>query len=48
MVQRIFQRLRDVHGGTGGITIVTDRVRDTTRRTREAFGPRSIRPGMRR
>lgn len=31
--KRIFERLRDEHGFTGGITIVTDYVREKQRRT---------------
>ena len=37
--QRIFERLRDEHGFSGGITIVTDCVRDKKRRTQEVFVP---------
>jgi transposase len=43
--QRIFERLRDEHGFTGGITIVTDYVRERKRRTREVFVPLSHPPG---
>lgn len=39
--KRIFERLRDEHGFTGGITIVTDYVREKQRRTREVFVPLS-------
>ena len=42
---RIFERLRDEHGFTGGITIVTDCVREKKRRTREVFVPLSHPPG---
>jgi transposase len=44
-VRRIFERLRDEHGFTGGITIVTDYVRERKRRTREVFVPLSHPPG---
>jgi hypothetical protein len=43
--KRIFERLRDEHGFTGGITIVTDYVREKKRRTREVFVPLSHPPG---
>ena len=43
--QRIFERLRDEHGFTGGITIVTDHVGERKRRTREVFVPLSHTPG---
>ncbi len=43
--KRIFERLRDEHGFTGGITIVTDYIRDKKRRTREVFVPLSHPPG---
>ena len=43
--KRIFERLRDEHGFTGGITIVTDYVRERRRRTREVFVPLSHAPG---
>lgn len=43
--KRIFERLRDEHGFTGGITIVTDYVRDRKRRTREVFVPLAHAPG---
>ena len=43
--QRIFERLRDEHGFTGGITVVTDYVREKKRRTREVFVPLSHPPG---
>ena len=43
--KRIHARLRDEHGFTGGITIVTDHVREKQRRTREVFVPLSHAPG---
>jgi len=43
--KRIHARLRDEHGFTGGITIVTDYVREKRRRTREVFIPLSHAPG---
>ena len=43
--QRIFERLRDEHGFTGGITIITDYVRERKRRTQEVFVPLSHPPG---
>ena len=43
--QRIFERLRDEHGFNGGITIVTDYVREKKRRTQEVFVPLSHAPG---
>jgi len=43
--KRIHARLRDEHGFTGGITIVTDYVREKQRRTREVFVPLSHTPG---
>ena len=43
--KRIHERLRDEHGFTGGITIVTDYVRERMRRTREVFVPLSHAPG---
>ncbi len=43
--KRIFERLRDEHGFSGGITIVTDYVRDKKRRTREVFVPLAHAPG---
>ena len=43
--RRIFERLRDEHGFTGGITIVTDYVRERRRRTREVFVPLVHAPG---
>jgi len=43
--KRIHARLRDEHGFTGGITIVTDYVRDKKRRSKEVFVPLSHAPG---
>ena len=43
--KRIFERLRDEHGFAGGITIVTDYVREKQRRTREVFVPLVHAPG---
>ena len=43
--KRIHERLRDEHGFIGGITIVTDYVREKKRRTREVFVPLSHVPG---
>ena len=43
--KRIFERLRDEHGFTGGITIVTDYVREARHRTAEKFVPLSHPPG---
>ena len=43
--KRIHERLRDEHGFTGGITIVTDHVREKKRRTREVFVALSHAPG---
>ena len=37
--KRIHTRLRDEHGFTGGITIVTDYVREKKRRSQEVFVP---------
>jgi len=37
--KRIFERLRDEHGFKGGITIVSDYVRDLMRRGKEVFVP---------
>ena len=42
---RIFERLRDEHGFTGGITIVRDYVAGAKLRSREVFIPLSHRPG---
>ena len=43
--RRIFERLRDEHGFTGGITIVTDYVREAWQRTAEKFVPLRHPPG---
>ncbi|MEM9360038.1 MAG: IS21 family transposase [Pseudomonadota bacterium] len=43
--RRIFERLRDEHGFTGGITIVTDYVREARHRTAEKFVPLAHPPG---
>ncbi len=43
--KRIHARLRDEHGFTGGITIVTDYVRQKKRRSKEVFVPLSHAPG---
>jgi transposase len=43
--KRIHARLRDEHGFCGGITIVTDYVREKQRRTREVFVPLAHLPG---
>ena len=43
--KRIHARLRDEHGFTGGITIVTDYVREKQRRMREVFVPLAHAPG---
>lgn len=43
--KRIFERIRDEHGYIGGITIVTDYVREKKRRGKEVFVPLSHRPG---
>ncbi len=43
--QRIFERLRDEHGFTGGYTIVKDYVRARRQSTREAFVPLHHPPG---
>jgi len=43
--KRIYERLRDEHGFSGGITIVTDYVRERKRRTREVFVPLAHAPG---
>ena len=43
--KRIFERLRDEHGFAGGITIVTDYVREKKRRAREVFVPLAHPPG---
>ena len=43
--QRIFERLRDEHGFSGGYTIVKDYVRQQRLTTREAFVPLYHPPG---
>ena len=43
--KRIFERLRDEHGFTGGYTTVKDYVRENRRRTQEMFVPLSHPPG---
>lgn len=43
--KRIFERLRDEHGFTGSLTIVTDYVREKKRKTKEVFVPLWHAPG---
>ena len=43
--KRIYERLRDVDGFTGGITIVTDYVREKKRRTRGSVRAAEHAPG---
>ena len=43
--KRILERLRDEHGFTGGLTIVTNYVREKKRRNQEVFVPLSHAPG---
>jgi transposase len=43
--KRVFDRLRDEHGFTGGYTIIKDYVRDLQRRRREMFVPLHHEPG---
>ena len=43
--KRVFERLRDEHGFTGGYTIVKDYVREHERRGREMFVPLAHPPG---
>ncbi len=43
--KRIFERLRDEHGFSGGETIVKDYVREHRRRTKEMFVPLAHAPG---
>jgi transposase len=43
--KRIFERLRDEHGFTGGITIVKDYIRGVRQRQREMFVPLAHPPG---
>jgi len=44
-IQKIFQRLKDEHGYTGGMTIVSHVVRAWKQQTREVFLPLSHPPG---
>jgi hypothetical protein len=43
--KRIFERLRDEHGYSGGLTVVKDHVRIARGRLRETFVPLSHAPG---
>lgn len=43
--KRVFERLRDEHGFTGGYTIVKDYIRERERRGREMFVPLAHPPG---
>ena len=43
--KRIFDRLRDEHGYTGGITVIRDEIRRWKRQTAEVFMPLSHPPG---
>ena len=43
--KRIFERLRDEHGFTGGITIVKDYICSARQRQREMFVPLTHPPG---
>ncbi|WP_432759512.1 IS21 family transposase [Defluviimonas salinarum] len=43
--KRVFERLRDEHGFTGGYTIVKDYIREHDRRGREMFVPLAHAPG---
>ena len=43
--KRIFERLRDEHGYTGGITVVKDYVHERRQRSREMFVPLRHEPG---
>ena len=43
--KRVFERLRDEHGFTGGYTIVKDYIREHGRRSREMFVPLAHPPG---
>ena len=43
--KRMFERLRDEHGYTGGLTIVHEYVRGKKRRLQEVFVPLTHRPG---
>ena len=44
--RRIFKRLRDEHGYTGGLTVVQDEIRRYKRSTAEVFMPLSHPPGQ--
>ncbi len=44
--RKIFERLRDEHGYTGGITVVRDEIRRYKQRTAEVFMPLSHPPGQ--
>ena len=44
--RRIFERLRDEHGYTGGITVVRDEIRRYKRSTAEVFMPLAHPPGQ--
>jgi len=46
--KRVFDRLREDHGFTGGYMIIKDYIRDPELRGREMFVPSSIRRGTRR
>jgi transposase len=43
--KRVFERLRDEHGFTGGYTIIKDYMREQERRSREMFVPLAHPPG---
>jgi transposase len=43
--KRIFERLRDEHGDTGGVTVVKDHVLELRQRRREVFVPLRHEPG---
>ncbi|MEZ5725608.1 MAG: IS21 family transposase, partial [Paracoccaceae bacterium] len=43
--KRVFERLRDEHGFTGGSTIIKDYMRERERRGREMFVPLAHPPG---
>ncbi len=43
--KRVFERLREEHGFTGGYTIVKDYIREHDRRGREMFVPSAHAPG---
>lgn len=44
--KRVFERLRDEHGFTGGYTIVKNYIREHRRRGREMFVPLNHPPGQ--